>query len=125
MLCTLYVRSSDLYDAWANLVGNNAWEYESIRSLFIENEHYTGMSQSDQERGDDGPIFVRQQNIPDKGLIQTLTQATREVFKIPNEKDDNTGIRDVTSLKGQFTQKTGSLLDSDRVFKRPNCNSRK
>lgn len=97
--------SSDLYNAWAKLVENKAWSYKSILSLFIENETYTGKTQSTQKRGDDGPIFVRQQNIPDHGLIQTLTKATSEVFNIPIEKDYNTGIRDVTSLKGQFTQK--------------------
>jgi choline dehydrogenase len=97
--------SSDLYDVWAKLVKNDVWKYDSIRSLIIQNETYTGMTQSPQERGDDGPIFVRQQNIPDKGLIQVLTQATSEVFNIHPKEDYNTGIRDVTSLKGQFTQK--------------------
>ena len=97
--------SSDLYDSWANLVENPSWSYTSVRPLFIENENYTGMTQSPQERGDNGPISVRQQNIPNKGLIQTLTEATSEVFKIPIKEDYNTGIRDATSLKGQFTQK--------------------
>ena len=97
--------SSDLYDAWANQVKNPVWRYTSVGSLFIENENYTGMTQSPQERGDDGPISVRQQNIPKKGLIQTLTKATSKVFDIPIKEDYNTGIRDVASLKGQFTQK--------------------
>lgn len=57
--------SRDLYDAWAQLVESSAWNYDSIRSLFIENETYTGMTQSPQERGSNGPIFIRQQNIPD------------------------------------------------------------
>ena len=97
--------SRDLYDTWASLVGNHAWSYKSVRSLFIQNEDYTGMTQSPKERGDEGPISVRQQNIPNKGLIQTLTQATSQVFNIPIKEDYNTGIRDVTSLEGQFTQK--------------------
>lgn len=111
--------SADLYDAWATLVGKNGkpanqWSYNSIRSLFIENETYTGMTQRPQKRGHKGPIFVRQQNIPNEGLIQTLAQATKEVFNIPIEKDYNTGIRDVTSLKGQFIQKmeNGKLVRS-------------
>jgi choline dehydrogenase len=72
------------------------------------------MTQSPQERGDNGPIFVRQQNIPNQGLINTLVQATSEVFNIPIKEDYNTGIRDVTSLKGQFTQKeeNGKLVRS-------------
>jgi choline dehydrogenase len=97
--------SSDLYNAWAALVGDNQWSYNVISSLFIKNETYTGMTQTLQERGDKGPIFVRQQNIPDQGLIQTLAQATSEIFSVPIEKDYNTGIRDVTTLKGQYNQK--------------------
>ncbi|MFJ8460635.1 GMC family oxidoreductase [Lysinibacillus xylanilyticus] len=111
----LAVRGSrDLYDAWAKLVDNNVWNYDSIRSLFIENETYTGMTQRPQERGCNGPIFIRQQNIPNQGLIQTLAQATSEVFNIPIEEDYNTGIRDVTALKGQYTQKVenGKLVRS-------------
>ncbi|MGG3471480.1 GMC family oxidoreductase [Neobacillus pocheonensis] len=102
----LAVRGSrDLYDAWAKLVGNKVWNYDNVRSLFIENETYTGLTQSLQERGHNGPIFIRQQNIPNQGLIQTLAQATSEVFNIPIEEDYNTGIRDVAALKGQYTQK--------------------
>ncbi len=111
----LAVRGSrDLYDAWAKLVDNNVWNYDSIRSLFIENETYTGTTQSPKERGRNGPIFIRQQNIPNQGLIQTLAQATSEVFNIPIEEDYNTGIRDVTTLKGQYTQKVedGKLVRS-------------
>ncbi|MCM3570147.1 GMC family oxidoreductase [Neobacillus mesonae] len=106
--------SSDLYDTWAAIAGNDQWKYNNIRPLFIKNETYTGETQSPQERGDDGPIFVRQQNIPNGGLIQTLTQAASDVFHIPVEKDYNTGIRDVTSLKGQFTQReeNGKLVRS-------------
>lgn len=97
--------SSDLYNTWEALVGDNRWSYNSISSLFIKNETYKGMTQDPQERGNDGPIFVRQQNIPEQGLIQTLAQATSEIFSIPIEKDYNTGIRDVTTLKGQYNQK--------------------
>lgn len=111
----LAVRGSrDLYDAWAKLVDNNVWNYDSIRSLFIKNETYTGMTQRPQERGRNGPIFIRQQNIPNQGLIQTLAKATSEVFNIPIKEDYNTGIRDVITLNGQFLQKVenGSLVRS-------------
>ncbi|MEH7332063.1 GMC family oxidoreductase [Neobacillus drentensis] len=106
--------SSDLYDAWANLSGNPLWSYNSLLPLFRENETYTGDSQEPQKRGNSGPIFIRQQNIPNQGLIQTLTEATHQVFGIPIEKDYNTGIRDVVSPKGQFTQKmeNGNLVRS-------------
>lgn len=96
--------SRDLYDAWAQLVESNAWNYDSIRSLFIENETYTGMTQSPQERRSNGPIFIRQQDIPDQGLIQTLAQATSDVLGIPIVEDYNTGIRDCTFFKTQFIQ---------------------
>ncbi|MFJ8456967.1 GMC family oxidoreductase [Bacillus paramycoides] len=96
--------SRDLYDAWAKSVDNNAWNYDSIRALFIENETYRGMTQSPQERGNNGPIFIRQQNIPDQGLIQTLAQATSDVLGIPIVEDYNTGIRDCTFSKTQFIQ---------------------
>lgn len=111
----LAVRGSrDLYDTWAKLVDNDAWKYDSVRPLFIENETYTGLTQKPQERGVNGPIFIRQQNIPNQGLIQTLAQAASEVFNIPIEEDYNTGIRDATALKGQYTQKevNGNLVRS-------------
>lgn len=97
--------SRNLYDSWAQLLDNNAWSYDSIRSLFIENETYIGMTQSPQERGSNGPIFIRQQKIPDQGLIQTLAQATSDVLGIPIVEDYNTGIRDCTFFKTQFIQK--------------------
>ncbi|HHL3302577.1 TPA: GMC family oxidoreductase [Bacillus cereus] len=97
--------SRNLYDSWAQLLDNNAWSYDSIRSLFIENETYIGMTQSPQERGSTGPIFIRQQKIPDQGLIQTLAQATSDVLGIPIVEDYNTGIRDCTFFKTQFIQK--------------------
>ncbi|MGG0454638.1 GMC family oxidoreductase [Bacillus mycoides] len=110
----LAVRGSrDLYDEWANLVGSQ-WSYKNIRSLFKENETYTGNTQRPNQRGTKGPIFIRQQNIPNQGVIQTLAQATSEVFNIPIVEDYNTGIRDVITLKGQYTQKleNGKLVRS-------------
>lgn len=95
--------SKQLYNEWANLVGDQ-WGYESVLDLFIENETYTGNSQNPEKRGTNGPIFVRQQLIPNEGLIQTLATATAEVLDIPIVKDYNTGIRDCTFFKSQFLQ---------------------
>jgi choline dehydrogenase len=95
--------SSELYDEWARLVGDS-WSYDQIRSLFIKNETYTGDTESPNERGTDGPIFVRQQNTANSRLIPALVEATSEVLGIPIVKDYNTGIRDCTFLKGQTTQ---------------------
>lgn len=96
--------SSNLYDEWANLVGDQ-WSYENVRPLFIKNETYTGTTQDPNERGTKGPIFVRQQIIPDGGrIIKTLAEATSAVLGIPIVKDYNTGIRDCTFFKSQFTQ---------------------
>lgn len=101
----LAVRGSrNLYDEWAKLVGNQ-WSYESVRSLFKQNETYTGETQSPRERGTNGPIFIRQQLIPEDGLINILAEATSEVLGIPIVEDYNTGIRDCISLNSQFTQK--------------------
>lgn len=72
----------ELYNEWGNLVGNQ-WSYQNIAPLFIENETYTGSSQNPNQRGTDGPIFIRQQITPTRGLINTLTQATSDVLKIP------------------------------------------
>ena len=95
--------SEDLYNEWGNLVGDQ-WSYENIRSLFIENETYTGETQQPDERGTNGPIFVRQQIIPEDGLNNTLAKATSNVLGIPIVDDYNTGIRDCTFLKSQFFQ---------------------
>lgn len=96
--------SSNLYDEWANLVGDQ-WSYENVSPLFVKNETYTGMTQDPNERGTTGPIFVRQQIIPNGGLIQTLAEATSDVLGIPIVEDYNTGIRDCTFFKSQFTQR--------------------
>ena len=63
--------SRNLYDEWANLVGIQ-WSYENVKPLFIKNETYTGNTQSPKKRGTEGPIFVRQQIVPNGGLINTL-----------------------------------------------------
>ncbi|MGO4889512.1 GMC family oxidoreductase [Anaerobacillus sp. MEB173] len=99
--------SRHLYDEWANLLGDPEceWNYENIRSLFVQNETYTGNTQSPEERGTNGPIFIRQQMIPDNGLIQVLTEATSDVLDIPIVQDYNTGIGDCTFFKGQFLQR--------------------
>jgi choline dehydrogenase len=96
--------SRNLYDEWANLVGEDQWSYKNVRSLFIKNETYTGMTQAPNERGTEGPIFVRQQIIPNDGLINILAEATSDILGIPIVEDYNTGIRDCTFFKSQFTQ---------------------
>ncbi|KAA0766458.1 GMC family oxidoreductase [Bacillus sp. SH5-2] len=105
-ICDMYaVRGSkELYDKWASLVGNQ-WSYNEISSLFIKNETYTGATQDPNERGKNGPIFNRQQNIPPDGLIDTLVQATNTVLGTPITEDYNTGIRDCTFHKTQIIQK--------------------
>ncbi len=95
--------SRNLYDEWANLIGKQ-WSYENVRRLFKQNETYTGSSQNSEERGTRGPIFVRQQIIPNEGLIHTLAEATSEALNIPIVEDYNTGIRDCTFFKSQFIQ---------------------
>ncbi|ULT54690.1 GMC family oxidoreductase [Neobacillus drentensis] len=111
----LAVRGSrHLYDEWASLSGPQ-WSYENIRPLFKENETYIGWTQNPKERGTKGPIFIRQQKIPKAGLTTILAKATSEVLGIPIVEDYNTGIRDCTFLKSQFTQKelnTGNFVRS-------------
>ncbi|MEC2127517.1 GMC family oxidoreductase [Brevibacillus centrosporus] len=96
--------SRELYNRWAELVGDQ-WSYDQIRSLFKENETYTGDTQNPAERGTNGPIFIRQQIIPTSGLIQTLTNETAQVLGIPVVQDYNTGIRDCTFYQGQYNQR--------------------
>ncbi|MEL1135531.1 GMC family oxidoreductase [Desulfitobacterium sp. THU1] len=93
--------SSDFYDEWAKLVGPQ-WSYENLRQLFIDNETYIGATQNSEERGTNGPVFIRQQNIPPNGLTVTLATATSEVLGIPIVKDYNTGINDCTFYRSQF-----------------------
>ncbi|MFJ8235441.1 GMC family oxidoreductase [Ureibacillus sp. NPDC094379] len=96
--------SRELYDQWGELVGPQ-WKYDNIRSLFKKNETYTGNTQEPEERGTNGPIFVRQQIIPKGGLTITLAKATSDVLDIPIVKDYNTGIRDCTFYKSQAMNK--------------------
>lgn len=96
--------SADLFDQWAKLVGSQ-WSYKNLLPLFKKNETYTGNSQSPETRGKKGPIFIRQQNIPDGGIIETLAKASAEVLDVPLVEDYNTGIRDCAYRKGQFMHK--------------------
>ncbi|HDR7380345.1 MULTISPECIES: GMC family oxidoreductase [Bacillus cereus group] len=96
--------SKELYNQWASLVGNQ-WSYDKISSLFVKNETYTGSTQDPDERGSQGPIFIRQQSTPPNGLINTLVQATNTVLGTPIAVDYNTGIRDCTFYKSQIIQK--------------------
>lgn len=96
--------SRELYDQWGELVGPQ-WEYDNIRSLFKKNETYTGKTQEPEERGTNGPIFVRRQIIPKNGLTITLAKATSVILGIPIVEDYNTGIRDCTFYKSQAMNK--------------------
>lgn len=96
--------SSEYYDKLGEQFGQQ-WKYESVRPLFIENETYTGMTQESNERGTSGPIFVRQQIIPEKGLTTVLAKAASDVLDIPIVKDYNTGIRDCTFFRSQILNK--------------------
>lgn len=95
--------SKELYDKWADLVGDQ-WSYNKIHSLFMKNETYIGATQRSNERGTEGPIFIRQQFIPPHGLIETLTNATAKVLGIDIVEDYNAGVRDCTFYKSQYTQ---------------------
>lgn len=97
--------SKELYDEWAAIANEPRWSYNQVSSLFIKNETYTGETQSEIERGRKGPIFIRQQHIPQMCLIQNLADATAKVLEIENVEDYNTGVRDCTFYKSQFTQK--------------------
>lgn len=81
------------------------WSYCNLRTLFIENETYTGQTQQPSERGMNGPIFVRQQIIPRDGLTTILAKATSDALNIPIVEDYNTGIRDCTFYRSQILNK--------------------
>ncbi|MUT65149.1 GMC family oxidoreductase [Paenibacillus sp. NEAU-GSW1] len=105
--------SKELYDEWAGLVGDQ-WSYNQLSPLFVQNETYTGVSQTPSERGTKGPIFVRQQIVPNGGLTEILAQAASAALGIPLVEDYNTGIRDCTFTKSQFIQQqvNGKLVRS-------------
>lgn len=96
--------SEEYYDELANLFGPQ-WSYESLRPLFIKNETYTGKTQEPCERGKNGPIFVRQQIIPENSLTTILAEATSKVLGIPIVEDYNTGVRNCTFCKSQILNK--------------------
>jgi choline dehydrogenase len=96
--------SEEYYDELAKLFGPQ-WSYDSLRPLFIKNETYTGSTQEPDERGRRGPIFVRQQMIPQNGITTVLARATSDVLNIPIVEDYNTGVRDCTFYKSQIMNK--------------------
>ncbi|WOO36855.1 GMC family oxidoreductase [Anaerocolumna sp. AGMB13020] len=95
--------SQGLFDRWEALTGA-PWGYQEVYQLFRENETYTGLSQTPALRGYDGPIKIRQQNIPEKGINQILAQAISTVYEVPVVEDYNTGIGGCAFSKTQFTQ---------------------
>ncbi|MDQ8739114.1 GMC family oxidoreductase [Paenibacillus sp. LHD-38] len=97
--------SRELYDEWAALSDNEHWSYNQVRPLFKANETYTGETQDPNERGRRGPVFVRQQHIPPKGIIETVTNAAAMILDIDIVEDYNTGVRDCTFYSNQFIQK--------------------
>ncbi len=105
--------SMEYYDEQAKNFGQQ-WSYRSVRGLFIKNETYTGQTQEPNERGTNGPVFVRQQKIPENGLTTILAKATSDVLNIPIVEDYNTGVRDCTFYKSQILNKKedGSFLRS-------------
>lgn len=96
--------SGNLFDEWAKLVGPQ-WSYNNLRPLFKKNETYTGKTQEPNERGKNGPIFIRQQMIPNGGINETFATAISDVLDIPIVEDYNTGISDCTFYKSQFMNK--------------------
>jgi choline dehydrogenase len=96
--------SREYYDELAKQFGPQ-WSYDSVRPLFIKNETYTGDTQDPGERGTNGPVFVRQQIIPEKGLTTILAKAASDVLDIPVVEDYNTGVRDCTFYKSQILNK--------------------
>ena len=96
--------SKEYYDEIAKLMGPQ-WSYDSIRALFIKNETYTGKTLEPSERGKNGPIFVRQQIIPENGLTTILAKAAEYALKVPMVEDYNTGVRDCTFCKSQILNK--------------------
>lgn len=96
--------SKEYYDELGRQFGPQ-WSYRSLRPLFIKNETYTGNTQDPDERGENGPIFVRQQMIPKNGLTTVLAKATSDVLNIPIVEDYNTGVRDCTFYKSQILNK--------------------
>ncbi|WP_462410308.1 GMC family oxidoreductase [Neobacillus sp. Marseille-QA0830] len=98
--------SKELYDQWRDLTGEHRWGYREIRQLFMEDETYTGQTQSPSQRGRSGPVFIRQQHTPQGGgLPELLAEATQTVLGIPKVVDYNTGVRDCTFSKGQLIQR--------------------
>lgn len=96
--------SSEYYDELGKQFGPQ-WNYDSLSPLFIKNETYTGNTQDPDQRGKNGPIFVRQQMIPENGLTTVLAKATSDVLNIPIVEDYNTGVRNCTFYKSQILNK--------------------
>ncbi|WP_224749557.1 GMC family oxidoreductase [Polycladospora coralii] len=97
--------SKELYDEWAQMVGSQ-WSYKSVLPLFKEFENYTGSTQKPNQRGRNGPIFVRQELTKKNGTVgSTYAKATQQVTGVPLVDDYNTGINGCTFVRSQYYQK--------------------
>ena len=101
------IRGSPAYwNALATLVGDDAWNYDNISPFWIQNETYTGTSQSPAQRGNSGPFFIRQSVFPPNGTIANLlADALNTVTGIPIVDDYNVALDESISIKTQYNQK--------------------
>jgi choline dehydrogenase len=101
------IRGSPEY--WNNLattVNDSNWNYNNISQFFIQNETYTGVTQSPVQRGTNGPLFIRQSNFPSTGTIANLlANALNVTTGIPIIEDYNVATTESISVKSQYNQK--------------------
>ena len=98
--------SPDYWNNIATTVNDSNWNYNNISQFLIQNETYTGSTQSPSQRGTNGPLFIRQSVFPPTGTIANLlANALNVTTGIPIIEDYNVAISESISVKGQYNQK--------------------
>ena len=110
----IYIRGHKWdYDNWAKL-GCAGWGYDDVLLYFKRAEH--NVRGSDAYHGDDGPLWVSDQNWPNPGSLAFVEAAAQ--LQLPRNNDFNGAKQEGFGLY-QVTQKDGERWSAARAYIEP------
>lgn len=67
--------TEDLFNQWVAQTGDNSWSPNNVTNMFKQIEKYIGTSENTSSRGNNGPVTVRQVEMPTPAGSDAITQA--------------------------------------------------
>ncbi len=115
----VYIRGNSYdYDNWAAL-GCAGWAYDDVLPYFKRAEH--NVRGEDGFHGDDGPLWVSDQNWPNPGSLAFVEAAAQ--LQLPRNNDFNGANQEGFGLY-QVTQKDGERWSAARAYVEPKRKSK-